>query len=278
MSNPGIAATPGGTVNGNAEASKDAGDPRIAATPGGTVNGSAEASKDAGDPGIAATPGGIVNGRAEASKDAGGPGIAAIPGGIAVDSKGWYSRGHLPHLDQPDLYQAITFRLYDSVPKQVVQRWKEELQWRTDLATDDAPAITLRRRIVTYEDAGHGACWLHDEQIALLVQNTLFHFDGQRYHLIAWCIMPNHVHVLIETLPGHPLDQVLHSWKSFTASKANALLARTGPFWAREYHDRYIRDEPHFAQTVTYIEQNPVKAGLVKSAIDWKFSSASQRR
>jgi REP element-mobilizing transposase RayT len=134
--------------------------------------------------------------------------------------------------------------------------------------------IALRRRIVTYEDAGHGACWLGDSRIATLVQAALFYFDAQRYRLIAWCIMPNHVHVLVETVPGHPLDKIVHSWKSYTAQKANELLARSGPFWAREYYDRYMRDDAHLAQTVAYIEHNPVKAGFVKTAEAWKFSSA----
>lgn len=214
-----------------------------------------------------------------ASKDAGVPGAttpgnAAIPGGTLYERKSWYSRGYLPHLDQPNLYQSITFRLHDSVPSEVIQRWKEELNWREDLHNDAQKMADLRRRIVAFEDAGYGACWLGDERIAVLVQNTLLHFDGQRYRLIAWCVMPNHVHVLVETFPEHPLDGILHSWKSFTAQKANKLLARQGPFWAREYYDRYIRDDQHFAQTVFYIEQNPVKVGFVDTAKDWKFSSA----
>jgi REP element-mobilizing transposase RayT len=106
------------------------------------------------------------------------------------------------------------------------------------------------------------------------VQDAILRFDGQRYRLIAWCIMPNHVHVLLETFPGYPLDRVLHSWKSFTSQVANKLLARNGPFWAREYYDRYIRDDQHFTQTVSYIEQNPVKVGFVKDAKEWAFGSA----
>src|SRR5262249_35029177 len=157
--------------------------------------------------------------------------------------KGWYSRGYLPHLDQPGLYQFITFRLHDSVPEQVITQWKDDLLWRHDLPKTAPAVVKLRQRIAEYEDAGHGACWLRDEQVATLVENALLHFDSQRYCLAAWCIMPNHVHVLIETLPGYPLDKVLHSWKSFTAQKANKLLARNGPFWARDYYDRYIRDE-----------------------------------
>jgi REP element-mobilizing transposase RayT len=222
-----------------------------------------------------------------ASRDAGAPrndtptgcsGNAAIPGGpTAGGPKGWYSRGYLPHLDQAGLYQSITFRLYDSVPAQVIERWKEELRWRENLPSDAPAVVTLRQRIVTYEDAGHGACWLCQTSIATLVENALLHFDGERYRLIAWCIMPNHVHVLIETYAERPLDKVLHSWKSFTAQQANNLLNRSGEFWAREYYDRYIRDEKHLAQTIKYIEQNPVKAGLVDLAEAWRFSSASRR-
>ncbi|RME89457.1 MAG: hypothetical protein D6766_14700, partial [Verrucomicrobia bacterium] len=137
--------------------------------------------------------------------------------------------------------------------------------------------IELRRRIEQYEDAGHGACWLRDPRIAGLVENALLHFDGQRYRLLAWCVMPNHVHVLIETRQGWPLADVVHSWKSFTASEANKLLGRSGPFWFREYHDRYIRNAEHYAQTVRYIEANPVKAGLVKLASEWPFGSARRK-
>jgi REP element-mobilizing transposase RayT len=217
---------------------------------------------------IGNTPGGTT-----ASKDAGAPGNAAISGG----NRGWYSRGYLPHLDQPGLYQSINFRLHDSVPEQVIQRWKDELRWQAGLPNDASAAVALRRRIVEYEDAGYGTCWLHDERIAASVEDALLHFDGKRYRLIAWCIMPNHVHVLIETFTGFPLDKVLHSWKSFTAQKANELLGRKGPFWARDYYDRYIRDDQHFAQTVAYIEQNPVKAGLAETAAAWRYSSAARK-
>jgi len=201
------------------------------------------------------------------------PGSAGIPAG----PKGWYSRGYLPHLDQPGLLQSISFRLHDAVPTHVVEQWKHELHLREGIADRDPVAVTLRRRIVEYEDAGHGACWLRDERIAALVENAFLHFDGRRYRPIAWCVMPNHVRVLIETWPGHPLDTVLHSWKSFTAQQANKLMERTGPFWAREYYDRFVRDDRHFELAVVYIEQNPVKAGLVASAEAWPFGSAAGR-
>lgn len=111
---------------------------------------------------------------------------------------------------------------------------KEELRWQNNLSPDNPTVVALRRRIVEYEDAGHGVCVLHKEAIAALVENALLYFDGQRYRLIAWCIMPNHVPVLIETFSDHRLDQIVHSWKSFTSQKANKILAKRGPFWARD--------------------------------------------
>lgn len=106
------------------------------------------------------------------------------------------------------------------------------------------------------------------------MEKALLYFDGKRYRLVAWVIMPNHVHVLIETFEGFPLDTILHSWKFFTANEANKILNRKGAFWLREYFDRYIQDDRHFANAVWYIHENPVKAGFVDRAEDWLFSSA----
>ncbi len=106
------------------------------------------------------------------------------------------------------------------------------------------------------------------------MQTALLAFDERRYGLLAWCVMPNHVHVLLEVRAGYPLESVVHTWKSYTAKAANRLLERTGPFWAREYFDRFMRDEAHLARTIEYIEANPVKAGLSRDLSDWPFSSA----
>ena len=187
-------------------------------------------------------------------------------------NKGLHSRGYLPHFDAGHGVQFITFRLHDSVPTEVIERWKQELHWTKWAAPDSKEAVTLRKRIEQYEDAGHGVCYLRDERIARLVQNALLHFDGQRYRLIAWCIMPNHVHLLIEQMPGHSLSEIVHSWKSFTTHKANELLGRTDPFWMPDYFDRFIRDEKHFLAAVEYIRQNPVKAGIVDEPEKWPWS------
>lgn len=114
-------------------------------------------------------------------------------------------------------------------------------------------------------------------KIGGLIEEALLEFDGKRYALVAWCVMPNHVHALIETRQGYALDRVVHSWKSFTAHAANKVLNRSGAFWAPDYFDRYIRDEAHLASTMEYIEFNPVRARLCREPSEWPFSSAARR-
>lgn len=177
--------------------------------------------------------------------------------------KGWYSRGYLPHLDQPGLIQGITFRLHDALPTHVIEALAAEPQSNKRRSVREASL-----------NAGYGACYLRDVRIGRLVEQALLRFDGERYRLLAWVIMPNHVHVMIETWDGYLLGDVVHSWKSYTASKANEIIGRRGPFWFKEYFDRFIRDEEHFANTVRYIHNNPVAAGLVERPENWPFSSA----
>src|SRR5687767_9987188 len=129
--------------------------------------------------------------------------------------KGWHSRGYLPHFDSTETVQFVTFRLADSLPRAVT----EELANR-----DDTLAATDHRL-----DAGLGACWLGRPDIARLVDQALTHFDGSRYRLLAWCVMPNHVHAVIEPGEEHSLGAIVQSWKSFTAKQANRLLGRQGP-------------------------------------------------
>ena len=172
------------------------------------------------------------------------------------------------------MIQSLNFRLADSLPAAVLERWKMELMH----LLDSEVTVAIARRAEKYLDAGHGECWLHRPDIARLTEDALLHFDVQRYNLLAWCVMPNQVHAMIETREGFSLPAVLHSWKSFTANQANKILQRRGDFWQREYLDRYIRNAEHYAQAVAYIEENPVKAGLVRVKTDWPWSSARFRQ
>ena len=123
-------------------------------------------------------------------------------------------------------------------------------------------------------DRGYGSCYLREDRIAQMVQNALLYFDGERYVLHAWVVLPNHVHVLFTPKAGHEMSEIAHAWKSFTAHEGNKALQRAGEFWQREPFDRYIRDEKHFTNAVAYIENNPVKAGLCQTPEDWRWGSA----
>ena len=177
--------------------------------------------------------------------------------------KDWHRRFHsVPHRENKAL-QSITFRLYDSLPKEVI----EEIKLKLDIKKDDPSSNSmqyqrLRQKIAEYEDAGYGQCFLRDERIAAIMQDTLKHFDGERYQLLCWCIMPNHVHVLIEVNEGWSLSKIMHGWRSYTANEANRILGRTGKFWMEEYYDRYIRNDNHLQKTINYILNNPANAGL----------------
>jgi len=180
--------------------------------------------------------------------------------------RGWTSRGYLPHWDQPGVIQAVTFRLFDSMPAEKRAEWEYLLSLPN--------AAQQHQRIQAWLDSGHGSCVLRDPRVASVVEQALLYFDGERYQLLAWVIMPNHVHVLVELKQGYPLAGIVHSWKSFSAHRANTILGRTGSLWYREYYDRYIRNEEHLERAVLYIHANPVLAGLVARAGDWTFSSA----
>ncbi|HEV8140292.1 MAG TPA: transposase [Pyrinomonadaceae bacterium] len=186
---------------------------------------------------------------------------------------GWHSRGYLPHFDGREIPQFITFRLFDSIPDAVLQRWFREL----DVEKSKTDRITLQNRIDRYLDQGYGAAWLKHRRIAQVVENDLLDLDGKSYGLSAWVIMPNHIHFLATRFEAETLSGIMQSFKSLTSHKANKLLSRRGQFWMPDYYDRYIRNSDHFVKTVRYIENNPVKARLCGRAEEWRFSSARWR-
>jgi type I restriction enzyme R subunit/putative DNA methylase len=173
------------------------------------------------------------------------------------------------------LLQSITFRLADSLPQSELKHLEKKLQLLPEIRRD----IERRKWIEQWLDAGAGCCALKASEAAAFVQASLLHFHGDRYHLIAWVIMPNHVHVLID--PVEPVSKTIQGWKSFTSRWLLANNERLGlgipdsrHVWMREYWDRFIRDEDHLRSTIDYIHRNPVKAGLCLAANQWPWSSA----
>jgi putative DNA methylase len=183
---------------------------------------------------------------------------------------GWRSRGYLPHFDGRAIPQFITLGLFGSVPDAVFQRWVREL----DRVNSKRDQINLQTRIERYLDQGYGEAFMKIPRVAEMVQNELLHYDGQRYRLSSWVVMPNHIHFLMIRVEAVELADIMQSFKSLTAHKAHKILRRKGHFWMQDYFDRYIRNAEHFAKTVRYIENNPVKARLCRRPQDWPFSSS----
>jgi REP element-mobilizing transposase RayT len=181
---------------------------------------------------------------------------------------GWHQRGYLPHRDAPGLAQFVTCRLHDSFPLSRRAEWEALLRIENNRQR--------RIKLEEYLDRGHGGCWLRRPEIAALAEGALRQSDGQHCQLLAWVVMPNHIHVLARILDT-PLAALTKSWKGRIAREANKLLRRQGAFWEREYWDTYMRDEEQLARARRYIEQNPLKAGLVRQAKDWPWSSARFR-
>lgn len=179
---------------------------------------------------------------------------------------GWHSRGYLPHCDADGLVQHVVFRLADSLPASALQKMAL------------LSKVERFARCERFLDASEGAVILKAPETAKVVVDALLWFDGQRYALIAWCVMPNHVHVVVEPWAGHTLDRIVKSWKAYSAAKINALVGKSGRLWAPDYFDRFMRSDAHLAATVAYVENNPVIAGLCERPEDWAFSSAAVRR
>ncbi len=184
---------------------------------------------------------------------------------------------HLPHWTTYGSIYAVNFRLADSLPAHVLNGWRSERDAIVQIAKSqrrklsdseyDRLATLFSERVESFLDAGHGACHLMNVAVANVVADALKHFEGERYRILAWCIMPNHVHAVVQPMDGFELQAIMHSWKSFSAHRANEILLRTGEFWMAESYDHLIRDEAELRHAVQYCFNNPEHSGLR----DWKW-------
>ncbi|MCH7227115.1 DUF5107 domain-containing protein [Haloferula sp. A504] len=193
-------------------------------------------------------------------------------------------RNCLPHWQKPNATYAVTFRLADSLAQSVLQAYrlqKEALehQLKAARAKQNTPLVhafeqrlddLYRDHIEAALDQGTGACHLRDPRVAQVVADAIRHFDGIRYDLAAWCVMPNHVHLILRPLGEHPLQDILASIKSYSAQQANQLLGRSGAFWKSESYDHIIRDSKDFWNQLAYLKRNP---GVAKLG-DWPWIDA----
>jgi REP element-mobilizing transposase RayT len=206
---------------------------------------------------------------------------------------GIHTRGYLPHVKREGASYFVTFRLADSLPKEVLLKYQSERAERlhrflaqTDaikksggkLPNAESPDEIERdyfRKLESYLDKAAGACWLKRPEIAELVADALQFFAGERYRLDAWVVMSNHVHAVLWPMPDHALSGIVQSWKRFTSREANKRLNRTGEtFWQPETFDHWIRDDVEHARCCRYVVDNPVKARLCAAPEAWQWSSA----
>ena len=207
-----------------------------------------------------------------------------------------FYRRHLPHWQPQDAAFFVTFRLKNSLPYEIIEALREERE-RARVALhnvleserDQQNALDEQHYFEMWEDylnkAEFGPRWMSQPEIADVVKEALQYRDGKVFDLHAYCIMPNHVHVVFEPLStsdwhsnaresGYQPDlpKIMQSLKRHTARQANKILSREGAFWQDESYDRVIRDNDEYSRTVNYVLENPVKAGLVSRWEDWNWA------
>ena len=206
---------------------------------------------------------------------------------------GIHSRGYLPHVKREGASYFVTFRLAGSLPKEVLLKFQHErahrlrqlLAFRQPQQKKPAgtrPTETeaeierdYYRKVERYLDKGLGECHLRRPDLAELVANALGHFDGERYILDDWVVMPNHVHAVCWPMPNQVIGEIVKSWKGYTGREANKILKQTGqPFWQPEPFDHWIRDDEEKVRIRRYVRNNPVTARLCTTPEEWRWGSA----
>lgn len=196
------------------------------------------------------------------------PGFVGLDNRRAIHSY----RRNLPHWRQEGATYFLTYRLADALPREALERLtalKQEQKPETEEEWEH-----LSKVVATEEehwlDQGSGECHLRNPEIAAVVEEKFRSFDGTRYQLGAFVIMPNHVHVLVRPLAGHPLDQITKGWKGVSARLINKMVSRRGQtLWQDESYDAIVRDEKHLFRIVQYIGNNPSKANLSSGFVRW---------
>ncbi|SMO89709.1 transposase [Gracilimonas mengyeensis] len=207
-----------------------------------------------------------------------------------------FYRRKLPHWQPHGAEYFVTFRLAGSIPKKVITKLKAEKEQlfgkyvANQDSTEEVSDIPLKihkyifKKYDDYlDDHVIGPTWLAEKEVAKVVTEAIYFRDDRVYELYAYCIMPNHVHLVFRLLNAKsinpeenedfPVTKILHGLKWYSALKANRVLGRTGnSFWQSESYDHVIRDTEELERIIFYTLYNPVKAGLIDGWEDWPFS------
>ena len=185
-----------------------------------------------------------------------------------------------PHWSQAGAVVFLTFRTRDSIPRSVIERWEEEkrdwvrargcpdtLHWSRfvpTLAVAERTTFqkTFNRQREMALDECHGRCLFRRPELARIVADSLLHFDGERYRMGDFVVMPNHVHLLATFPTAEGMKHQCGSWMHFTAVQVNKLIGEKGNLWQKEPFDHVVRSPEQYEYLRDYIADNPVKAGL----------------
>jgi putative transposase len=177
------------------------------------------------------------------------------------------TRNNLPHWQQSAATYFVTYRLADSIPKELIDAWRNDRDaWLKDNPepwseeTEAEYHATFSGEMDRMMDRGHGSCVLRRKEFQAILEESFSHFDGVKYIIHSRVVMPNHVHLLFTLATDVKLETAVGTWKRFTARKINEALGNDGALWQKDYFDRIVRDWKHFTNVARYIRRNPVKA------------------
>ena len=198
-----------------------------------------------------------------------------------------FYRRNLPHIQPEDAVLFVTYRLFFELPvgyHKKIRTMKlkfSKMIKLLDKRKKESEKYEFEKKLFDFKDNFIGKFknspfWLKNKNIAKIVKDSLFWGAEKRYDLFAFCIMPNHVHIVIRPLSKNkepfPLQQIMYDHKHFTAIEANKILKRKGHFWQDEHYDHYIRNEKEFFNILNYLYMNPVKANLVEEPEEWEHT------
>ena len=179
------------------------------------------------------------------------------------------TKRNLPHWQFDGGLYFVTFRLADSLPQELLRPWLDEKRAWLQKHPKPWDAFNLEqfrrlfpRRMDAWLDAGYGKCALREPTCAAFVAEAMLKFDGERYDVASFVVMPNHVHALFQLRDNTQLDRVLKAWKGVSARNINLHLGQSGALWQQESRDTSLRDPGHLIRCYAYILENPEKAHL----------------
>ena len=178
------------------------------------------------------------------------------------------THGNLPHWSQDAKLYFITFRLSDSMPAYVLERIQNGNEWRQQVIAlhgyipEEHSAkfeMDKHNQMMHYLDAGHGCCWLRNPAVRKILEKCISRLDNAESKVHCYVIMPNHVHIIIETTNEASATKLIGTIKSVSSHLINKYLGRKGKLWQHESYDRIIRNGLHYWRAVRYIVRNTMK-------------------